>query len=78
MSSHDSQMLSAMETIREMSDRIHLPKSIQDRASTNYKHVLDSKQLRGKNPDAKAAACLYIACRMENVPRTFKGECLGR
>jgi len=75
ISSNDRQMISAMQAIREMSDRIHLPKTIQDRASTNYKHVLDSKQLRGKNPEAQAAACLYIACRQEAVPRTFKEIC---
>uniref|UniRef100_A0A0M3KDU9 Transcription initiation factor IIB n=1 Tax=Anisakis simplex TaxID=6269 RepID=A0A0M3KDU9_ANISI len=30
--------------------------------------------LVGKNDEAKAAACLYIACRKEGVPRTFKGR----
>jgi transcription initiation factor TFIIB len=38
-----------------------------------FKDVLDSKALKGKNSEAQAAACLYIACRKEGVPRTFKG-----
>lgn len=37
---------------------------------------MDSKALRGKNNEAQAAACLYIACRKEGVPRTFKGNCI--
>jgi transcription initiation factor TFIIIB Brf1 subunit/transcription initiation factor TFIIB len=40
---------------------------------------MDSKALKGKNHEAVTAAALYIACRKENVPRTFKEICaLGR
>lgn len=59
--------------IREMSERIHLARNIQDLALKTFKDVLDSKVLRGKNSEAQAAACLYIACRKDGVPRTFKG-----
>lgn len=47
--------------------------SVQDQADLLYTKVLESKQLKGKNSEAVAAACLYIACRKEGVPRTFKG-----
>lgn len=73
MSTNDRQITQAIGVIREMSERIHLTKSIQDQAAKLYKDVLDSKALRGKNNEAQAAACLYIACRKEGVPRTFKG-----
>ncbi|KAJ1349244.1 Transcription initiation factor IIB [Parelaphostrongylus tenuis] len=46
-----------------------------DLASKTFKDVLDSKALEGKNNEAQAAACLYIACRKEGVPRTFKEVC---
>ncbi|EYC39460.1 hypothetical protein Y032_0656g1238 [Ancylostoma ceylanicum] len=46
---------------------------LADLASKTFKDVLDSKALKGKNNEAQAAACLYIACRKEGVPRTFKG-----
>jgi len=75
MGSTDSQMISAMQAIREISDRINISKSIQDRAAENYKRVLDSKQLHGKKTEVQAAACLYIACREEDAPRTFKEIC---
>lgn len=34
----------------------------------------DGKALKGRSNDAIAAACMYIACRQEGVPRTFKGK----
>jgi len=42
-----------------------------------FKHtkVHDGKNLKGRSNDAKASACLYIACRQEGVPRTFKEIC---
>ncbi|VDL73875.1 unnamed protein product [Nippostrongylus brasiliensis] len=74
-SDSDTRCATAMSVIREMSERIHLAKSIQDLASKTFKDVLDSKALKGKNNEAQAAACLYIACRKEGVPRTFKEIC---
>lgn len=73
MNNTDRQMTQAISVIREMSERIHLAKTIQDQAARLFKDVLDSKACRGKNNEAQAAACLYIACRKEGVPRTFKG-----
>ena len=31
--------------------------------------------MKGRSNDAIASACLYIACRQEGVPRTFKEIC---
>ncbi|VDD87296.1 unnamed protein product [Enterobius vermicularis] len=75
MNNTDRQMTQAISVIREMSSRIHLAKSIEDNAAKIFKDVLDSKALKGKNNEAQAAACLYIACRKEGVPRTFKEIC---
>lgn len=74
-SSSDRQMTQALMLIREMSDKINLARSIQDRAAKRFKEVLESKALRGRSQEAQAAACLYIACREEGVPRTFKEIC---
>lgn len=49
----------------------------QDRASEIYKKVEDQKSIRGRNQDAILAACLYIACRQEDKPRTVKGTVLA-
>jgi hypothetical protein len=45
----------------------------KDRANEIYKRVEDQKSSRGRNQDALLAACLYIACRQEDKPRTVKG-----
>lgn len=58
-----------------MADRIQLPIAIVDRANKLFKQVHDSKNVRKRSNDAKASACLYLACRQEGVPRTFKEIC---
>uniref|UniRef100_A0A0N4ZY91 Transcription initiation factor IIB n=1 Tax=Parastrongyloides trichosuri TaxID=131310 RepID=A0A0N4ZY91_PARTI len=74
-SSGDKQMQQALKTIGNMCDKMHLEKRIKDRAAKNFKDVLDAKILKGKNPEAQAAACVYIACREYDCPRTFKEVC---
>lgn len=58
-----------------MGDRLNLPRMIMDRANTLFKQVHEGKSLKGRSNDAIASACLYIACRQEGVPRTFKEIC---
>ena len=72
VTSSDRTLINAFKTISEMADRINLPKTIIDRANNLFKMVHDGKNLKGRANDAIAAACLYIACRQEGVPRTFK------
>lgn len=48
---------------------------ISDGANLLFKQVHDGRALRGRSNDAIASACLYIACRQEGVPRTFKEIC---
>ncbi|KAK4319023.1 hypothetical protein Pmani_010002 [Petrolisthes manimaculis] len=58
-----------------MAEKIHLPKTIVDRANAYYKQVHDGKYLKRRSYEAIASAALYIACRKEGVPRTFKEIC---
>lgn len=58
--------------VTEMCERLHLTGSIHCQAVKIYEKVADNKVLRGKNKEALAAACLFIACREQHVPRTFK------
>lgn len=75
MSSSDRALVNAFKEIGGMADRINLPRTIVDRANNLFKQVHDSKNLKGRSNDAIASACLYIACRQEGVPRTFKEIC---
>ena len=78
LSSSDRTLLNAFREINQMADRLNLPRMIADRGNTLYKQVHESKALKGRGVDAIASACLYIACRQEGVPRTFKGTVYSR
>jgi transcription initiation factor TFIIB len=70
----DRSLVHGLKEISQMADRINLPRKIVDRANVLFKQVDSEKHLKGRSNDAIASACLYIACRQEQVPRTFKGE----
>ncbi|GAB2277040.1 Transcription initiation factor IIB-2 [Dionaea muscipula] len=74
-SAADRNLLHAFNVIATMADRLGLVATIKDRANEIYKRVEDHKPLRGRNQDAILAACLYIACRQEDKPRTVKEIC---
>lgn len=40
-----------------------------------YNSVQKSKMVKGRSNNAILAACIYIACNNESVPRTFKEIC---
>lgn len=71
----DRSLMNAFREIGVMADRINLPRKIVDRANELFKQVHEQKSLKGRSNDAIASACLYIACRQEGVPRTFKEIC---
>uniref|UniRef100_A0A0L8GCL9 Transcription initiation factor IIB n=2 Tax=Octopus bimaculoides TaxID=37653 RepID=A0A0L8GCL9_OCTBM len=75
LSVSDRTLLTAFREISQMSERLNLPTMIADQANTLFKQVHESKSLKGRANDAIASACMYIACRQEGVPRTFKEIC---
>ncbi|CBI17180.3 hypothetical protein AAG906_038213 [Vitis piasezkii] len=74
-SNPDRSLIQAFKTIATMCDRLGLVATIKDLANEIYKKVEDQKPLRGRNQDAILAACIYIACRQEDKPRTVKEIC---
>lgn len=74
-SNHDRTLLLAFKNITTMAERLDLTTVIKDRANEIYKRVEDQKSSRGRNQDALLAACIYIACRQEEKPRTVKEIC---
>ena len=71
-STSDRALMDAFRTMSNMSDRINLPRTITDRANVLFKVVYEGRNLKGRSNSAIAAACLYIACQQDGVPRTFK------
>lgn len=68
----EKNLLKAFREISAMSERIGLPRMIADRAKSIFKKVEDDKLCKGKTTEGIIAACIYIACRQERVPRTFR------
>eukprot|EP00899_Mesostigma_viride_P025943 jgi/Mesvir1/6533/Mv16795-RA.1 len=71
----DRNLINAFRQIGGMAERLNLVATIKDRANEIYKQIEDLKSLRGRGMEAILAACLYIACRQESKPRTFKEIC---
>jgi len=74
-SKSERNLIAAYKEIGAMSEAIGLPKVVSDIAKQLYKKIEDSKQLKGKTIQSIIAACIFIACRKANVPRTFKEIC---
>uniref|UniRef100_T1IL29 Transcription initiation factor IIB n=1 Tax=Strigamia maritima TaxID=126957 RepID=T1IL29_STRMM len=75
VSNADRVLMNAFREIANMADRINLPQTIVDRANNLFKQVRDGKTLKGRSHDAIVSSCVYIACRQEAVPRSFKEIC---
>jgi transcription initiation factor TFIIB len=62
----------AMSELDRLSDRLHLPSTVQEMAAVTYRKALKEGLVRGRNISSIAAASLYVACRMTRTPRTLR------
>jgi transcription initiation factor TFIIB len=72
LSYRDRVMLKMFESISVYSSTECLPKSILEQAKTFYKKLSDAICARGVNRTGAMAACVYMACKKEGVPRSVK------
>ncbi|KAJ1666097.1 transcription initiation factor IIB [Coemansia sp. RSA 1813] len=72
---NERNLVQAYKEISALCDAYDMPRSIVDIAKQLYKKVEDDNLLRGKSNDAIIAACIFLACRQEGAPRTFKEIC---
>ncbi|KAG5515617.1 hypothetical protein RHGRI_036605 [Rhododendron griersonianum] len=70
----DQSLISGFKTIATMCDRLGLLARVKGRACEILKKT-DQLYNKGRNQDAILAACLYIACRLEDCPHTAKDIC---
>lgn len=56
--------------IASMANNAGLPKMIVDEACKYHTQISEKQTFRGSNRDGIIAASIYIACRIENYPRT--------
>ncbi|MGA2628566.1 MAG: transcription initiation factor IIB [Candidatus Bathyarchaeia archaeon] len=71
-SSAERNLAQAMAELDRLTDMLHIPASIKERAAMVYRKALDKSLVRGRAIAAITAASLYAACRMSETPRTLK------
>jgi len=74
-SAHDKTNKSLQNAYRDIVDiceAMKLAASVSNYAKYLYKQTYDAGAFRGKSPDAINAGLVFIACRQQVVPRTFK------
>lgn len=71
-SSFDKAKRKANREIKEMAERLSADQSIINSAQHIFHTVHKNKLIKGRSNNAIIAACMFIACRQQQVPRTFK------
>ncbi len=71
-SSIDRNLAQAMAELDRLSDKVHVPSAVKERAAVIYRKALDRGLVRGRSIAAIAAAALYAACRVTQTPRTLR------
>ncbi len=71
-SSVDRNLAQAMAELDRLSDKLHIPPNIKEKAAVIYRKALDKGLVRGRSISAIAAASLYAACRITQTPRTLR------
>jgi len=65
-------LLQAYKQIGAFCDGWQLPNSVADTAKHLFKDADESRTLKGKSQEALIAGCVFLACRRNHVPRSFR------
>jgi len=68
----NKQLLQAYKQIGALCDGWQLPASVADTAKHLFKDADESRLFKGKSTEALIAGCMFLACRRNNVPRSFR------
>jgi len=71
-SSVDRNLAQAMAELDRLSDKLHIPPGIKEKAAIIYRKALERGLVRGRSISAITAASLYAACRITQTPRTLR------
>lgn len=70
-SSKDRNLTEAMSELNRLCDKLFLKSSVHESASRIYRKALDEKLVRGRSISTMAASSLYVALRVNGIPRTL-------
>ena len=71
-SSAERNLSQAMNELTRLSDKLHIPASVEENAALIYRKALDEGLIRGRSIKSIAAAALYIACVQQDEKKTQK------
>ncbi len=54
---------------------LSLPQRLVDRANDLYRRLMESGEFPNRKQDVAIGTCLFIACKLDNLPRTMKEIC---
>jgi transcription initiation factor TFIIB len=63
-------LLIAVNEIKRICTNLSLPRIVAETAATFYKKVQKLNVLRGRSINGFVGACVYLACRMNKIPRS--------
>lgn len=65
-------LASGFADLNRMSSSMGLPRDVRERAGMLFKQVAENKLIRGRSRKVLVAATIYVACRLNNMPRTLE------
>ena len=65
-------LLIATTELKRISSNLNLPNHVKEEGMRLYIEAFKRKLLRGRSINAMVAACLYLACRKKDIPRTLQ------
>lgn len=68
----DRNLRQAIREIERISSQLGIPENIQQAAVLLYRKAMVMDLIRGRSINGIAAACLFIACRQNGIPRNLK------
>ncbi|UCH02117.1 MAG: transcription initiation factor IIB [Candidatus Bathyarchaeota archaeon] len=61
----------AMNKLTLLSDKLHIPKDVEENAAHIYRKAFDKGLVRGRSIESAVAASLYAACRLTRTTRSL-------
>ncbi len=65
-------LLIATTELKRISSNLNLPSHVKKEAMRYYIEAFKRKLLRGRSINGMVAACIYLACRVKEIPRTLQ------
>lgn len=69
--SRERNLASSLSQLDRKCSNLALPRSVRENASLIYRKALENKLIRGRTIEGVIAAVIYIACRLNRIPRTL-------